>query len=46
MPSLSAKMKIPLIPAKNYWKTEIELFPYGNISHENQALSQIFFEWL
>ena len=30
--------------AKNYWKIEIELFPQGAISHENQSLSQIFFE--
>ena len=32
--------------AKNCQKVEIELFPYGTILHENQTLSQIFFEWL
>ena len=42
----SANMKIFSILAKNYWKTEIELFPYGPISHENQNLSKIFFESL
>ena len=34
-------MKTFSIPAKNYWKIEIELFPYGAISHENQSLSQM-----
>ena len=39
-------MKIFSILVKNYWKIEIELFPYGAISHENQCLSQVFFELL
>ena len=46
MPSVSAKMKILSVLFKNYWKIDIEFFPYGSISHENQSLSQIFFEWL
>ena len=37
-------MKIFLTLAKNYWKIETELFPYGAISHENQGLSQMPFE--
>ena len=39
-------MKIFAILAKNYWKIEIEPFPYDAISHETQGLSQIFFKWL
>ena len=31
---------------KNCQKIETELFQYGTILHENQTLSQIFFEWL
>ena len=45
VPSLCAKMKICSILANNYCKIENVLFPYGAISHENQSLSQIFFEW-
>ena len=44
--SLPAKKKNFLILAKNSWKIEIELLSYDTISHENQSLSQIFFERL
>ena len=44
VPSPSAKINFFSILPKNYWKIEIELFPQGTISHENQSLTQIVFE--
>ena len=42
MPSLSPKKKFFSIPAKDSLKTEIELFPFCAISHENKSFSQMF----